>query len=82
MVARGKSSSPVETGNQTSLTGSLPLAKTIGIVLVEALAAIADAVPPIAMISATGRRTSSAANVFPPQLSYVRRWRRTAWLGW
>ena len=44
-----------------SLTGSLPVAKTMGIVVVAALAARAEGVS-IAAMTATRRRTSSAAN--------------------
>src|SRR5262245_17477061 len=43
-------------------TGSLPAVKTIGMVVVAALAASAEAVPPVAAITATLRRTSSAAS--------------------
>ena len=43
-------------------TGSLPPVKTIGIVAVADLAASAAAVPPVATITATLRRTSSAAS--------------------
>ena len=45
-----------------AFTGSPPLAKTMGIVEVAALAAIADAVPPMARIRSTERRTRSAAS--------------------
>jgi hypothetical protein len=44
-------------------TGSLPVMKTIGIVAVAALAANAAGLPPVAKITATGRRVRSAANV-------------------
>ena len=42
--------------------GSPPAAKTTGIVGVDALAARAELTPPIAIITATSRRTSSAAS--------------------
>ena len=45
-----------------SLTGSSPTAKTMGIVVVAALAANAAGVPPIVAITATCRRTRSAAS--------------------
>ena len=45
-----------------SLTGSSPTTKTMGIVVVAALAADAARMPPIATITATWRRTSSAAS--------------------
>ena len=44
-----------------SLTGSAPVWNTIGIVAVAAFAASAGAEPRQAAITATGRRTSSAA---------------------
>jgi hypothetical protein len=43
-------------------TGSVPAVNTIGIVVVAALAASAEAVPPVAAITAILRRTSSAAS--------------------
>ena len=46
----------------SSLTGSLPVVKMIGIVEVAALATNAGAVPPLVTITTTGLRTSSAAN--------------------
>src|SRR5215211_3154492 len=45
-----------------SLTGSRPPVNTIGIVGVAVLAANAGSPPPVATITATGRRTKSAAN--------------------
>ncbi len=42
-------------------TGSTPLLNTIGIVAVAALAARGETLPPVAAITATWRRTSSAA---------------------
>ena len=45
------------------LTGSLLLSKTIGIVVVAALAASAETSPPVAAITATRRRTRSAASI-------------------
>ena len=45
-----------------SLTGSSPTVKTIGIVVVAALAASAAACRPVAAITATWRRTNSAAS--------------------
>jgi hypothetical protein len=45
-----------------SLTGSSGTVKTMGIVAVAALAANAGAVPPLVTITATGRRTNSAAS--------------------
>ena len=45
-----------------SLTGSSLTRKTMGTVVVAALAAQTDAVPPAATITATRRRTNSAAN--------------------
>src|SRR5262245_5603590 len=44
------------------LTGSLPLAKTIGVDEVDALAASAETAPPVAKITAACRRTKSAAS--------------------
>jgi hypothetical protein len=43
-------------------TASDPVAKTIGIVEAAAVAAVADVEAPMAMISATWRRTRSAAS--------------------
>ena len=45
-----------------SATGSWPLANTTGMLVVAALAARADAAPPVAKITATRRETRSAAN--------------------
>ena len=45
-----------------NLTGSLPLAKTIGVVEVDALAASAETAPPVAKITAACRQTKSAAS--------------------
>jgi hypothetical protein len=45
-----------------SLTGSSPTSKTIGIVVVAALAANAELLPSTAAITATRRRTNSAAS--------------------
>ena len=44
------------------LTGSVPVWNTIGMVDVAALAAAAGALVRVAAITATGRRTSSAAS--------------------
>jgi hypothetical protein len=44
------------------LTGSSPTVKTMGIVVVAALAASADNVPPLVAITATWRRTNSLAS--------------------
>src|SRR5262249_32008517 len=49
-------------GTSPALTGSLPIAKTIGIVVVAALAERADMVPRIVTITVTPRRTRSFAN--------------------
>jgi hypothetical protein len=46
-----------------NLTGSLPKVKTIGTVVVAALAAATDGKPPLAAISATGRLTNSRASI-------------------
>jgi hypothetical protein len=46
---------------ETRRTASLPWAKTIGMVAVEDLAAMAETTPPVAKIAATGCRTRSAA---------------------
>jgi hypothetical protein len=43
------------------LTGSTPVAKTIGMVEVAAFAACTAGSPPVAAMTATGRRTSSVA---------------------
>ena len=53
---------PIEAGDKAASTGSLPMLKTIGIVVVAALAASAGGSPPFATITATWRRTRSAAN--------------------
>ena len=51
-----------DSATRPNLTGSSPTTKTIGIVVVAALAASAAGGPPWATITATGRRTSSAAS--------------------
>jgi len=43
-------------------TGSPPITKTMGMVDVAALAAIAEGAPPVVTSTATDRRTRSAAN--------------------
>ena len=47
---------PLRLADKTASTGSPPIAKTIGIVVVAVLAASADGCPPVATITATLRR--------------------------
>jgi hypothetical protein len=49
-------------GTRPKLTGSEPTVKTMGIVFVAAIAARADAMSPVAAITATLARASSLAN--------------------
>ena len=51
--AREVAARPVQAGDQTHLTGSSPVKKTIGIVVVAALAASAAGVLPVAAITLT-----------------------------
>ena len=50
---------PLRLGTRPSLTGSSPTTKAMGMVVVAALAVSAEAVPPVATMSATCLRTSS-----------------------
>src|SRR5262245_51956394 len=56
---------PVETGDEASLTGSPPVAKTIGIVVVAAFAAIADRVSCAAIKPSSRNRCTKAATHGP-----------------
>src|SRR5947209_3411205 len=62
------------------LIGSLPMANTIGIVEVAALAASADGSPPVVAMTVTGNRTSSAA--IAGKLSYCPSAKRAKCLRW
>src|SRR6516164_2071547 len=72
-----------------TLIGSAPLVKTVGISAVAALAANAELLPPTAAITATCRRTSSAAkgpdsvvvDTAAPPVPHFPRFRALALLG-
>jgi hypothetical protein len=61
--ARNVTTGAIEAGNETRIDGVIADVKRIGMVEVTAFAACAEMVPPVAAITATCRRTKSAARV-------------------